>query len=62
MNGYRPDLVGALIAGIAIGLSVFICTRIWPQRDRHTRVTLIAVGIGAALAIVGRTLARRFGI
>lgn len=62
MNGYRPDWIGALTAGIAIGLSIFICTRIWPQPDRRMRVMLIAVGIGSVLAIVGRTALRHFGI
>lgn len=62
MSGYHPDLVGALTAGVGIGLSLFIGTRIWPQQDRRKRVMLIAVAIGVALAIAARTVMRRFGI
>ena len=62
MNGYRPDWVGALTAGVAIGLSLFIGTRIWPQQDRRKKVIFIAVAIGAVLAVAARTVMRRFGI
>jgi hypothetical protein len=62
MNGYHPDWVGALTAGVGIGLSLFIGTRMWPQRNRRKKVMFIAVGVGVALAIVARTVMRRFGI
>jgi hypothetical protein len=62
MNGYRPDWVGALTAGVGIGLSLFIGTQIWPRRDRGKKVMFIAVGMGVALAIVARTVLRHFGI
>lgn len=61
MSGYHPDWVGALTAGIGIGISILIGTRIWPQQDRK-RVIFIAVVVGVALALVARTLMRRFGI
>lgn len=62
MNGYRPDWVGALTAGIGIGLPLLIAARIWPQRDRRKRVMFIAVGIGIVLSIVVRSVLRHFGI
>jgi hypothetical protein len=62
MNGYRPDWVGALTAGVGIGLSLFIGTKMWPQRNRRKKAMFIAVGIGVALAILTRTVMRRFGI
>jgi multisubunit Na+/H+ antiporter MnhB subunit len=61
MSGYHPDWLGALTAGVAIGLSILIGTRIWPQQDRRKSVTIIAIFIGAALAIAARTVLRRFG-
>lgn len=62
MNGYHPDWVGALTAGVGIGLSLLIATRIWPQRDRRKKVVFAGVAIGVVLSIVVRTLLRRFGI
>jgi hypothetical protein len=62
MSGYHPDWVGALAAGVGIGLSLLIGTRIWPQQDHRKRVVFIAVVIGVALAIAARTVMRRFGI
>jgi hypothetical protein len=62
MNGYHPDWVGALTAGVGIGLSLFIGARLWPQPDRRKRVMFIAVGIGVVLSIVARTVLRHFGI
>ena len=62
MSGYHPDWVGALTAGAAIGLSLSIGTKIWPQPERRKRVVFIAVVIGAALAIAARTVMRHFGI
>jgi hypothetical protein len=61
MSGYHPDWVGALTAGVGIGLSILIGTRIWPQQDRRKSVTIIAVLIGVALAIAARSVMRRFG-
>ena len=61
MSGYHPDLVGALTAGVGIGLSILIGTRIWPQQDRRKSVTIIAVFIGVALAMAARSVMRRFG-
>jgi hypothetical protein len=62
MSGYRPDWVGAVTAGAGIWLSIVVATRIWPQRDLRKKVMLLAIGIGAALAIVARTALRYFGI
>lgn len=62
MSGYHPDWLGALTAGVGIGLALLIGTRIWPQPDRRKRVIFIAVVIGVALAIAARTVMRRFGI
>jgi uncharacterized membrane protein len=62
MSGYHPDWVGALTVGAGIGLALLIATRIWPQQDRRKRVIFIAVVIGVALAMVARTVMRRFGI
>lgn len=62
MSGYYPDWFGALTAGIGIGLSILVGTRIWPQQERRKRVIFIAVAVGVALAIVARTVMRHFGI
>jgi hypothetical protein len=62
MSGYHPDWVGALTAGVGIGLSLLIGTTIWPQQDRRKRVIVIAVAIGVVLAIAARTVMRHFGI
>jgi hypothetical protein len=62
MSGYHPDWVGALTAGVVVGLSLLIGTTIWPQQDRRKRVVFIAAAIGAALAIAVRTVMRHFGI
>jgi hypothetical protein len=62
MISYRPDWVGALTAGAAMWLSLVVATRIWPQRELRKKVMLLAIGIGAALAIVARTVLRCFGI
>jgi hypothetical protein len=62
MSSYHPDWVGALTAGVGIGLSLLVGARVWPQQDRRMRVMFIAVAIGVALAIAARTLMRRFGI
>jgi hypothetical protein len=62
MGGYHPDWVGALTAGVAIGLAPLARTRIWPQQDRRKRVIFIAAVLGVALAIAARTVMRRFGI
>ena len=61
MSGYHPDWVGALTAGIGIGLSLLIATRMWPQQGGRKRVIFIAVAVGVALAIVARTVMRLFG-
>ena len=62
MISYRPDWVGALTAGAAMWLSLAVATRIWPQRELRKKVMLLAIGIGAALAIVARTVLTCFGI
>ncbi len=62
MSGYRPDWVGALTAGVGIGLSLLIGTRIWPQENRRKRVMFLAVAIGVASAVAARAVMRRFGI
>lgn len=62
MSGYHPDWVGALTAGAAIGLSLFIGVRIWPQPELRKRVLFIATVIGVALALAARIVMRRFGI
>ena len=62
MNGYHPDWIGAVTAGVAIGLSLYIGMRVWPQPDRRKKVTSIAVGVGVVLAFAFRTLLRHFGI
>ena len=62
MGGYHPDWVGALTAGVGIGLSLLVGTRIWPEQERRKRVILIAVVIGVALTIAARTVMRHFGI
>ena len=62
MGGYHPDWVGALTAGVGIGLALFIGIRIWPQPDRRKRVMFIAVVIGVALAVAARTAMRLFGM
>jgi hypothetical protein len=62
MSGYHPDWVGALTAGVGIGLSLLFGIRIWPQQDRRKRVMFIAAAIGVAIAIAARTVMRRFGI
>src|SRR5260370_6049223 len=45
MSGYHLEWVGALTAGVGIGLSILIGTRIWPQQDRRKRVIFISVAI-----------------
>jgi hypothetical protein len=62
VSGYHPDWVGALTAGVGIGLSLLTGIRIWPQQDRRRRVIFIAVAVGVALATVARAVMRRFGI
>ena len=61
MSGYHPDWIGALTAGIAIGLSILVATRIWPKQDDRKMVISIAVLVGVVIAIVVRTLVRHFG-
>jgi uncharacterized protein YqfA (UPF0365 family) len=62
MSGYHPDWVGALTAGVGIGLSTLIGTRLWPQQHLRKRVIFVAVAIGVVLALAARILMRRFGI
>jgi hypothetical protein len=62
MSGYHPDWLGALTAGVGIGLSIFIGTKIWPQQDLRKRVIFMAVGIGVVLALAARIVMRHFGI
>ena len=62
MSGYHPDWLGAVTAGIAIGLSILVGTIIWPQKDSRKRVISVGVVVGVVLAVVVRTLMRHFGI
>lgn len=62
MNGYHPDWVGALVAGVVIGLSLLVCTTMWPQRVRRKKIVVIAVCIGCVLSVGARSVLRHFGI
>ena len=61
MEGYDPDWIGAIIAGVFIGMSMWVATRVYAQRPRKQRV-IIAALIGVALAFIARNVLRYWGV
>jgi uncharacterized membrane protein (UPF0136 family) len=55
VNNYYPDWIDALITGAAIGLSIFVATRIW---RRGKQAWIIGVIIGVLISIVLRSMFR----
>jgi hypothetical protein len=61
MNGYQPDWVGAIAAGIAAVVAFFLTRTIFPRLSG--KLTYAVVGIlTLSFALVIRLVLRHFGI
>ena len=56
---YHPDWIGGLGTAVALGLSVFVATKL---SRRRTQGWIIGVSVGVVVAIVLRSILRRFGM
>ena len=62
MHSYRPDWLGAILAGVFVGLSILVTTRLFPRKRPPRRAIMAAGLIGVALAFIFRNVLRHFGI
>jgi glucose-6-phosphate-specific signal transduction histidine kinase len=56
MMGYTPGWLGALIAGMLVGLSILISRAVFSRQRQKTSTFIIAAVTGVALAFVIRNL------
>ena len=59
---YHPDWLGAIIAGVLVGLSILAAMNLVPRGKKQVRAVISAGLIGVALAYIIRIVLRRFGI
>ncbi|HEY6927850.1 MAG TPA: hypothetical protein VI653_30520, partial [Steroidobacteraceae bacterium] len=66
MHSYGPDWLGAIIAGVFVGLAIQVTTGMvpvtTPGKPHQTRRLIIAALIGVALAFIVRNVLGHLGI
>jgi hypothetical protein len=61
MNGYRPDLIGAVTAGIAAVIAFGLTKTLFPRMS--SKITYLVVGfLTLLLSLAFRFLLRHFGM